>query len=181
MQGKRFGIESDIAFTLVSVRLLLTQNKAVQNDSIVYGRLSRVFLQCNDPYNFFQLYIECVDVDKDFQQQKQNAIITRSRSPRKSASDELKENSTNNFKKENVYQAYNDIENNELTLFNESLSRSGNSFVLIEYVIYIQRVLSMRCLKDTLYALLEVSKTSFICYRCLKNISCIPYGCHECL
>ena len=66
-------------------------------------------------------------------QQQQTAIINRSRSPRRSASDELKENSTNNFKKENVYQAYHDIENNELTLFNESLSRSGK---LIFYFLY---------------------------------------------
>ena len=60
---------------------------------------------------------------------------------------------------------------------------------LIEYVIYFQRVLSMRCLKDALYALLEVSKTSlyaidvsktclflkmsFVCYECLKDVFCI--------
>ena len=86
----------------------------------------------------FQLYIECVEEDSHHHQQQQqqhqqNAIINRSRSPRRSASDELKENSTNNFKKENVYQAYHDIENNELTLFNESLSRSGK---LIFYFLY---------------------------------------------
>ena len=44
---------------------------------------------------------------------------------RRSASDELKENSGSEFKKEEVYQTYSDIENNELTCFHDTLSRSG--------------------------------------------------------
>eukprot|EP00111_Clytia_hemisphaerica_P002746 TCONS_00007725-protein len=134
-----YGVDENVFFTEVS-RVHMTQHKLHEGFSSAWRDDLEQSSSIQERRNIPQLYLESLQYQlespQEYQKQQeqiysQQKILHQQQHPhyrnkRKSASDELKENSTNNFKEENIYQKYHDIENNELTLFNESLSRSDS-------------------------------------------------------